>query len=154
MAIVEQAGPDGLVYPEWPKFSLDQALPCHVDAQQVTKHGRRTGDIEQGIPQADILVETESHTTRENLYYAQRVAAQHDLRTLLLVSDPLHMKRAMLIAQDLGIKAHPSPTPTTMYRSRASQVTFLARETRLYLTYVLRRHFLQPPPHLANPGFA
>jgi uncharacterized SAM-binding protein YcdF (DUF218 family) len=100
--------------------------------------------IEQGIPQADILVETASHTTRENLYYAQRVAARHQLRTFLLVSDPLHMKRAMLIAEDLGIKAFPSPTPTTMYRSPASQVAFLARETRLYLTYVLRRHLLLP----------
>ena len=92
-----------------------------------------------GVPTADILVETVSHTTRENLYYAQRVAAENQLSTFLVVSDPLHMRRAMTIAEDLGLKAHPSPTPSTMYRSRSSQLAFLARETRLYLTYVLRR---------------
>ena len=100
--------------------------------------------IERGIPQADILVETESHTTRENLYYAQRVAAQHQLSTFLLVSDPLHMKRATTIAGDLGLKVYPSPTPSTMYRSKASQLAFLARETRLYLSYVLRRNLIAP----------
>jgi uncharacterized SAM-binding protein YcdF (DUF218 family) len=100
--------------------------------------------VERGIPRSDILVETESHTTRENLYYAQRVASRHQLSTFLLVSDPLHMKRAMTIAKDLGLEAHPSPTPSTMYRSRTSQLAFLARETRLYLSYVLRRNIALP----------
>jgi uncharacterized SAM-binding protein YcdF (DUF218 family) len=106
--------------------------------------------IKQGIPQADIIVETESHTTRENLYYAQRVAAQQGLSTFLLVSDPLHMKRAMTIARDLGVKAYPSPTPSTMYRTWSSQLAFLARETRLYLSYVLRRSVVWPTFRLAR----
>jgi uncharacterized SAM-binding protein YcdF (DUF218 family) len=110
--------------------------------------------VAHGVPQADILVETQSRTTRENLYYAQRVATKQQLSTFLLVSDPLHMKRAMLIAGDLGIKAYPSPTPTTMYRSPASQAKFLARETHLYLSYVLGRRFLPPTLHFRDPRFA
>jgi uncharacterized SAM-binding protein YcdF (DUF218 family) len=110
--------------------------------------------VAHGVPQADILVETLSRTTRENLYYAQRVAAKQQLSTFLLVSDPLHMKRAMLIAEDLGIKAYPSPTPTTMYRSLASQVRFLVRETRLYLSYVFRRRAPLPTLRLRDPRYA
>ncbi len=93
--------------------------------------------LERGIPEDDILIETRSHSTRENLYYAHRVAQRHNLTRLLIVSDPFHLKRAVLIAQDLGMDAYPSPTPTTRYRSWPSQLSFLARETYFYGAYLI-----------------
>ena len=93
--------------------------------------------FERGIPEADILIETRSRSTRENLYYAQQVALKHGLTRLLIVSDPLHLKRAVLIAQDLGMDAHPAPTPTTRYRSLGAQLRFLARETYFYVAYLV-----------------
>ncbi len=98
--------------------------------------------LERGIPEADILIETKSRSTRENLYQAQQVASEHQLKRLLIVSDPLHLKRAVLIAQDLGMDAYPAPTPTTRYRSLGSQFWFLARETYYYVTYLLYRPFV------------
>jgi len=95
--------------------------------------------IAQGVDAEDILTETKSRTTRQNLYYASQVAATHQLRRILIVSDPLHMKRAVLMARDLGIDAYPSPTPTTRYRSFKSQMSFLARETYFYFVYQLFR---------------
>lgn len=93
--------------------------------------------FERGIPEADILIETHSRSTRENLYYARQVALKHDLTRLLIVSDPLHLKRAVLIAQDLGMDAHPAPTPTTRYQSPGSQLKFLVRETYFYTVYLI-----------------
>jgi uncharacterized SAM-binding protein YcdF (DUF218 family) len=98
--------------------------------------------LERGVAKADILTETQSRTTEQNLRYARRVATEHRLSRFLVVSDPLHMRRAMLIAQDLGMDAHPSPTPTSRYQSAWSQVEFLARETYYYFTYLVRRPFI------------
>ena len=106
--------------------------------------------VARGISEDDILTETRSRTTSENLYYAQQVATEHRLDKFLIVSDPLHMKRALLLAKDLGMDAYPSPTPTTMYRSPRSRARFLARETGLYLSYLLRRHFAFQPLHLGR----
>lgn len=96
----------------------------------------------RSIPESDILIETHSHSTRENLYYARQVARQNNLTRILIVSDPLHLKRAVLIAQDLGLDAHPAPTPTTRYRSFFSQVSFLIRETYYYAAYLVGRLFI------------
>jgi uncharacterized SAM-binding protein YcdF (DUF218 family) len=95
--------------------------------------------LHQGVPSADILTESRSHTTWENLYYAQQVARPHRLHRFLIVSDPLHMKRAMAMAADLGLSALPSPTPTTRYKTFRSQWGFLVHETYFYIDYKLRR---------------
>ena len=91
----------------------------------------------QGVPEAAILTETQSRTTKQNLYYSKQVAAAHPLRRFLIVSDPLHMKRSVLMARDLGMDAYPSPTPTTRYRSLNSQFAFLVRETYFYFVYLV-----------------
>ncbi len=66
---------------------------------------------------------------------------EHALDTAIIVSDPLHMKRAMLMAEDYGICAYSSPTPTTMYRSAKTQIPFLAREVFFYIGYSIVRLF-------------
>lgn len=91
--------------------------------------------LEQGVPGRDILVEEMSRTTEENLKYALLLSRAHGLRTLLIVSDPLHMKRAMLMAKDLGMDARQAPTPTTRVRSVGSQALFLSRELYFYASY-------------------
>ena len=50
------------------------------------------------------------------------------LRTAVLVSDPLHLRRAIWMADDLGIAAVSSPTPTTRYRSLKTKLRFLRHE--------------------------
>ncbi|WP_315790219.1 YdcF family protein [Fischerella sp. JS2] len=92
--------------------------------------------VAQGVKASDILVETQSRTTYQNLKNAQSVAAAYPLTKFLIVSDPLHMKRSVLMAKDLGMDAYSSPTPTTRYQSFNAQVTFLMRETYFYLVYL------------------
>ncbi|BAY21620.1 hypothetical protein NIES2100_13760 [Calothrix sp. NIES-2100] len=85
----------------------------------------------------DILTETESRTTYQNLKNARAVVATYKLNKFLIVSDPLHLKRAVLMARNLGMDAYPSPTPTTRYSSFRSQMDFLIRETFFYFVYLV-----------------
>ncbi|MDZ8034459.1 MAG: YdcF family protein [Nostoc sp. DedQUE08] len=93
--------------------------------------------IAHQVKAADILIETQSRTTHQNLKNALEVANAHQLTKFLIVSDPLHMKRAVLMARGLGMDAHSSPTPTTRYRSFRSQMEFLSRETYFYFVYLV-----------------
>ena len=97
--------------------------------------------LAQGIPEEDILIEETSTITEENLEHAKSLMDQHVLNTAIIVSDPLHMKRAMLMAKDYGIVACSSPTPTTMYISNKTKLKFLGREVFFYIGYQLYRCF-------------
>jgi len=97
--------------------------------------------LQSGVPAQDILIEEKSHTTYENIRYAKQVADAHNIKRVLIVSDPLHMKRAVLMAQDVGLIAEPSPTPTTRYQGLKSQFGLLVHETYYYIGYLIRRSF-------------
>ena len=96
---------------------------------------------QQGIPAESIYIEENSKITDENLRNAKAIMNEHDLDTVLIVSDPLHMKRAMLYAHDHEMKAYSSPTPTSLYRSWKTKLPFLAREVFYYSVYRLVRLF-------------
>ena len=84
---------------------------------------------EHGVASDAVIVETESATTMENLENAQEIMNVEGLDDAIIVSDPLHLRRAMEMAEDLGIAAMPSATPTTRYRSFWPKAKFLMRET-------------------------
>lgn len=81
-----------------------------------------------GVPMSAILKEDRSRTTRQNIANAAQVLGPLRTKSVLIVSDPLHMRRAMAMAEAEGFEALPSPTPTTRYRSLGTQFPFLARE--------------------------
>jgi uncharacterized SAM-binding protein YcdF (DUF218 family) len=91
--------------------------------------------IAAGVPPDVILTETRSRDTRQNLANVKPIIAQHGIGKVLIVSDPLHMARAMQMAADEGLDAAPSPTPTTRYRTFVSQIPMLIRETYFNLHY-------------------
>lgn len=95
--------------------------------------------LQRGVPREAMFCETESHYTIENLLQARAIVRRHGFGRVLVVSDPLHMRRAMLIARDLGLDAHPSPTPITRYTGAGSQAQFLLSETLYYGQYLVQR---------------
>jgi uncharacterized SAM-binding protein YcdF (DUF218 family) len=90
-----------------------------------------------GVPIDAILLEMESTTTRENLANAQKIAAENNINSFLIVSTPFHMKRALAIADDLGMDAHTSPTRTTRWISWISKSRAYAREVIVFALYLL-----------------
>ncbi len=97
--------------------------------------------VSQGVPESSILVEDQSTIAEENLEYAKKIMDEHGLDSALIVSDPLHMKRAMLMAYDYGLTVYSSPTVTTMYRSLKTKIPFLLREEFFYIGYRVVRLF-------------
>lgn len=97
--------------------------------------------VSQGIPDGDILTEDTSTITQENLENSKLIMDENGFDTATIVSDPLHMRRAMLLARDAGITAYSSPTPTTMYVSAKTKLPFLAREVFFYIGYKWWRLF-------------
>ncbi|MGN7412335.1 YdcF family protein [Paenibacillus sp. SAF-068] len=94
--------------------------------------------IAHGVDPADIRIETTSRITEENLFNSIPIGEQAGYQTYTIVSDPLHMKRAMKLASGLGMDAVPSPTRTTAYRTWRSKIPFLARETVMYMGYTIK----------------
>ena len=97
--------------------------------------------IKNDIPPEDILIETQSNITEENLSYAYEIAKEKNLNTFTLVSDPLHMKRAILMAKDIGIEAYSSPTQSSVYKTLNSKVPFFFRELFFYIGYIFSLPF-------------
>lgn len=97
--------------------------------------------ISQGVSEDDILTEDQSTVTLENLINAKKIMDVEHYKTALIVSDPLHMKRAMLQAKDAGITAYTSPTQSSRYRTRDTKFKFLKREVTNYIGYKWYRLF-------------
>jgi uncharacterized SAM-binding protein YcdF (DUF218 family) len=93
--------------------------------------------IQNGVPAADVLVEEKSRTTQQNLSEARALMRQHQMDSAIIVSDPMHMKRAMMMAGDLEVVAVSSPTPTSRYRSFKTKLGFLLREV-----YFIHHYFV------------
>lgn len=81
------------------------------------------------IPENDILIEEKSKYTTENLEQAKQIMDSLEFTSALLVSDPLHMKRGMKLANYYEIDCRPSPTKTTMYKSTKAKLSQLLYET-------------------------
>lgn len=93
--------------------------------------GRRYA-LRQGVPEKAILIESVSRNTHENLRQAAALMQTHDLHRAIVVSDPLHMARALRISGELGISAVGSPTPTTRFRTFATRWRFLLAEVYFF----------------------
>ncbi len=88
--------------------------------------------LKQGVPEDAILIETLSRTTWENLAQARALMQERGLRRVIVVSDPLHMARALRLSRGLGIDALGSSTPSTRFRSFRTRWRFLAREVYFF----------------------
>jgi len=84
--------------------------------------------LRQGIPEDAIWIETRSQTTCQNLQEARNLLRAHGWNKVIVVSDPLHMARALRISRALNIDAVASATPTSRFRSWKTQWDFLVRE--------------------------
>ncbi len=96
----------------------------------------------KGVPENVVLMEEQSKITQENLEYTKEIMKENRWNTCILVSDPLHMKRAMLIARDYGMQVVSSPTPSSKYRTWKTKIPFLLREEIFYIGYKICKIFI------------
>ena len=130
----------------WIIFTGGSPQPGYPTEAEV---GRRYS-IVYGIPRSAILVDIESRNTWQNLERARDLMGSAGIRSVLLVSDPLHMKRAIAMANDLGLQALPAPTLSSRFRFWTTWSKFLWRETWLYIHYETFGPGLQTAPELSS----
>lgn len=87
--------------------------------------GRGTGDTtseaavsqryasQRGVPASAILLETEGRTTSQSMAGVAALMGSQHRRDVLLVSDPFHMLRLVILARRHGLEPFASPTPTS-----------------------------------------
>lgn len=96
--------------------------------------------VEAGIPQQALILDQEAHSTWESMEKAQEILEQEGWRTAIIVSDPFHIQRALLMAREVGIQAYGSPaldSPTYTIPSR--RIFYTSREVLALWWYLLQR---------------
>ncbi|UYB52774.1 YdcF family protein [Xanthomonas sp. AM6] len=88
--------------------------------------------LRHDVPADAILIETVSRTTRQNLIQARQLMRAHGLHRAIVVSDPLHMARALRLCRELQIDALASSTPSTRFRSFQTRWRFLLQEVYFF----------------------
>ncbi len=83
--------------------------------------------VAAGVPSAAVLLEDQSRHTLENLFHTRQTMRELGLRTILLVSDRLHIARAEAYARGFGLDVTSSPSP---YPSRVPVLGAATRAVR------------------------
>jgi uncharacterized SAM-binding protein YcdF (DUF218 family) len=70
--------------------------------------------IERGVPADAILQEGAGRSSYESLRAVSDLLEARGLSSILIVTDPYHALRSRLTAEDVGLTAYVSPTPTSV----------------------------------------
>ena len=89
--------------------------------------------LEKNIPEEDIIIEKKSTNTYQNIVEAKKIVDKLSVDNVLIISDPYHMKRAMKLANSIGLDALPSPAYRSAYNNKIRRARFLLRESISYL---------------------
>ena len=68
--------------------------------------------IERGVPDEDVVAETASFNTRENLVYARAIMEHRGLENALVVTSDYHVARALALCTQVGISAAGKGSPS------------------------------------------
>lgn len=82
----------------------------------------------QQVKSSDIILENISRDTFQNIAYAKKIMRQHQINSVIIVSDPDHLARAAAIAQHFGLNAAFSATPSSRYSGSSRREEFFWRE--------------------------
>ena len=79
------------------------------------------------MPNKDILLETTSRDTQQNLENTKALMYNNGLESVVIISDPYHLARAAAVADYVGLDYQTEPTPTSRY-SGQNRAKFMASE--------------------------
>lgn len=65
--------------------------------------------LARGVPLADILAETQSTNTVQQVHRLAAIARDHDLHTIIVVSDATHLFRIRELCERAGLEVYTSP---------------------------------------------
>ena len=73
--------------------------------------------VANGVPESAILLETQAANTRDNVVLSDRILHANGWRSILLVSSPYHMRRALLTWRRAApdVEVTPAPVPQSQF---------------------------------------
>jgi vancomycin permeability regulator SanA len=92
------------------------------------------------VPQEALILDLEASSTWESIARAREILDQEGWETAIVVSDPFHLTRALLMARDAGIVGYGAPaldSPTYTIPSR--RVFYTSREVLAVWWYLVQR---------------
>ena len=81
---------------------------------------------ERGVPAEAVVLEDQGTNSYESLRSVAALLEARGLDDVVIVTDPYHALRSKLIAEQVGLTAHVSPTPSSVVQGRGA----LGREMR------------------------
>lgn len=89
-----------------------------------------------GVAPQDILLESASTSTYENLLFSKKILTQNQLKSILLVTDPFHAPRALLVAKKQGLNVISSPaTPSSCWSKHKYWSFYFLKEPLAIILY-------------------
>lgn len=107
--------------------------------------------ITMGVPEVDIIPESNSLNTRENAVNVQKILKAENFKSILLVTSAIHMPRSMAIFRRLGIQAIAAPTDYRISQleldqpnrqTEAAILSFIPNEECFFLTTQAIREYI------------
>ena len=96
--------------------------------------------ISRGVPEADIIAETESRNTEESARRIAVIARVNGLRRLVVVSDDTHMFRIHAICAAEGLNVLTSPRPRPAVEDTTLENERIAHEILSYTLWRMHLH--------------
>jgi uncharacterized SAM-binding protein YcdF (DUF218 family) len=66
--------------------------------------------LTMGVPQDAIIKDDRAYTTREESIHISSVLQAHDIHSILLVTESLHMRRSTYLFERAGMQVYPAPS--------------------------------------------
>jgi uncharacterized SAM-binding protein YcdF (DUF218 family) len=98
--------------------------------------------VELGIDRDRVLREDRSTSTIENLSFSYALLEDIDQPSMIVVTEPFHLPRAVMAADRLGLDVEPAPSPACLGRDH----TWIFREPVALWWYWLRFPVGRPSP--------
>jgi uncharacterized SAM-binding protein YcdF (DUF218 family) len=96
--------------------------------------------IGKGVPEQEIIAETQSRNTEESAKRIAVIARTNGLRRLVIVSDGTHLFRIHEICEAEGLNVLTSPRPVVQVEGGVSQFDRILHETLSYTAWRLHIH--------------
>lgn len=96
--------------------------------------------LERGVPEEAILCEPNSFNTQQNLENAKALMAEHGLQTAIIVTSDYHLRRALSMAEALGMDASGAGSRNAI--TRRYRLSNSIRETLSWVKYTFTRPFI------------
>lgn len=87
-----------------------------------------------------MVLDKQAKNTEENIKYSKQIMEEHGWQRAIIVTDPFHLKRALLLAQNYEIEASGAPVKNSvLYTNKALKLKYTLREIAAITHYYFKK---------------